>query len=140
VRDSDPDLTARDRLVGADEAALERDVVDLAGGGHVARGVEALVTVTALRVRDVGPEGADIREAADDGVFGAVSLAALLSADLRSGRPLADAEDHELGRVRRREANLADHSAVVDVVLRHRRAVAANEERIRAIPSASSSA
>ena len=40
---------------------------------------------------------------------------------------LADAEDDELGRVQRRHADQADQPAVVEIVLRHRRAVAADE-------------
>src|SRR5213082_3134058 len=43
-------------------------------------------------------------------------------------RPLADAEDHELGRVHGGHADQADQPAVVQVVLRHGGAVAAHEE------------
>src|SRR5690349_6117277 len=46
------------------------------------------------------------------------------------GRDLADSEDHELGRLDRGDADEADHAAVVEVVLRHRRPIAANEERL----------
>src|SRR5262245_47863969 len=42
-------------------------------------------------------------------------------------RPLADAEDHELRRLHRRYADQADHPPVVQVVLGHRGAVAADE-------------
>src|SRR3954454_19653514 len=45
-------------------------------------------------------------------------------------RPLADAEDDELGGAERRDADGADEPPVVEVVLRHRRAVAAHEESL----------
>ena len=45
-------------------------------------------------------------------------------------RLLLDAEDDELGRFDRRDADLADQPAVVDVVLGHGRAVAVDEERL----------
>ena len=48
------------------------------------------------------------------------------------GGPQADAEDDELGRLHRRDADHADQPAVVDVGLRHRRAVALDEERLLA--------
>src|SRR5205823_10504336 len=38
------------------------------------------------------------------------------------GRPLADPEDHELGGLDHGDADQADETAVVEVVLRHRRA------------------
>ena len=53
-----------------------------------------------------------------------------LSISFGVGGPLADAEDHELGRLDRRDADQADQPAVVEIVLRHRRAVAADEERL----------
>ena len=43
---------------------------------------------------------------------------------VRADGPLADAEDHELGRTQRRDADEDDEPAVDDVVLRHRGAVA----------------
>jgi hypothetical protein len=43
---------------------------------------------------------------------------------------LTDTEDHELGWVRRRDTDQTDESAVVDIVLRHRRAIAADEVRL----------
>src|SRR5881227_45414 len=45
-------------------------------------------------------------------------------------RPLADAEDHELRGPQRRDADQADEPPVVEVVLGHRRAVAADEVRL----------
>ena len=47
--------------------------------------------------------------------------------DFAISRPLADAEDHELGGLQRRDADQADQPAVVEVVLRHGRAVALHE-------------
>src|SRR4051812_46548952 len=47
-----------------------------------------------------------------------------------AGAPLADAEDDELGRLHRGDADLADEAAVVDVGLRHRRVVALDVERL----------
>src|SRR5438094_6312911 len=44
--------------------------------------------------------------------------------------PLADAEDHELRRLDRRHADEADEAPIVQVVLRHRRAIAAHEVRL----------
>src|SRR5262245_40034696 len=46
------------------------------------------------------------------------------------GRLLADAEDHELGGFDHRDADETDEPAVVEVVLVHRAAVAAYEERL----------
>src|SRR4051812_32100772 len=48
----------------------------------------------------------------------------------RVGGELADAEDHELRRLDRRDPDEADQPAVVEVVLRHRGAVAAHEVRL----------
>src|SRR5689334_6910037 len=48
----------------------------------------------------------------------------------RVGRELADPEDHELRRFGRRHPDQADQPTVVEVVLGHRRAVAADEERL----------
>src|SRR5258706_12492183 len=42
---------------------------------------------------------------------------------------LEDSEDYELGRTHRRDADLAYEAAIKDVVLRHRGAVAGDEER-----------
>src|SRR5688572_26358024 len=44
--------------------------------------------------------------------------------------PLTDAEDDEFGRPQRRDTDLADQAPVVEIVLRHRRAIAAYEERL----------
>ena len=49
---------------------------------------------------------------------------------IRVRRPQADAHDHELGGLHRRDADHADQPAVVDVGLRHGRAVALDEERL----------
>src|SRR5689334_12510113 len=56
------------------------------------------------------------------------AIACLLA--LRLSGVLEDAEDHELGRPHRRDADLADQAPVEDVVLRHRGAVAGDEERL----------
>src|SRR5581483_2816284 len=45
-------------------------------------------------------------------------------------RQLAEAEDHELRGLDRRDADEADQSTAVDVTLGHRRPVAADEERL----------
>ena len=50
-------------------------------------------------------------------------------------RPLTDAEDDELGRPGRRHSDQAYKAAVVEVVLGHGRAVAADEERLLRLPS-----
>src|SRR3954447_2160281 len=55
------------------------------------------------------------------------SATAHASSDFAVGRPLADAEDDELGRTQRGDADQADQPPVIEVVLRHRRAVALDE-------------
>src|SRR6185295_2016874 len=67
---------------------------------------------------------------AEYGLLRNVGMVSLLASGLGVGRPLADAEDHELGRLHRRHADEADQAPVVVVVLGHRRAVAADEERL----------
>src|SRR5690242_5144261 len=52
------------------------------------------------------------------------------SLTLRLGRVLEHAEDHEFRRPDRGNADLANEPAVQDVVLRHRRAIAGDEERL----------
>ena len=47
--------------------------------------------------------------------------------DFAISRPLADAEDDELGGAQRRDANVADQPTVIEIVLRHSRAVALDE-------------
>src|SRR3954454_65044 len=66
--------------------------------------------------------------------YGRSRLAAMSRSLSRSlllcvARPLADPEDHELGRLQRRDADQADEAAVVEVVLRQRRPVAPDEVR-----------
>src|SRR5690606_30204345 len=46
------------------------------------------------------------------------------------GGLLTDAEDHELGGTQRRHAHEADQPPVVQIVLRHRRPIAADEVRL----------
>src|SRR5215472_15261281 len=46
------------------------------------------------------------------------------------GGPLPDAENHELGRLDGRHADQADQPAIVEIVLRHRAAVAEDEVRL----------
>src|SRR5437868_13636321 len=53
-----------------------------------------------------------------------------LSLLLPVGCPLADAEDDELGGTKRRDADETDETPVVEIILRHRRAVAAHEVRL----------
>src|SRR5688500_16344761 len=48
----------------------------------------------------------------------------------RAASPLADANDHELRRLYRCDADEQDQSTVVDVVLGHRRTVAPHEVRV----------
>src|SRR4051812_41038698 len=52
------------------------------------------------------------------------------SLDRAVSGPLTDAEDDELGGPQRRDANLADQPTVIEIVLVHRRAIAAHEERL----------
>src|SRR3954470_22101780 len=58
------------------------------------------------------------------------AIACLRSGELRVGGVLADAEDHELGRLGRCDPDQADQPPVVEVVLGHRRPVAADEVRL----------
>src|SRR5205085_2589525 len=62
--------------------------------------------------------------------YGLLRSAMAGSSRVGVGRPLADTEDDELRRIGRRHADQADQPAVVEVVLRHRGAVAAYEERL----------
>src|SRR5262249_39731062 len=57
----------------------------------------------------------------------AIARLPLGSDDRRVGRPLADAEDDELGGLCRCDADQADQPAVIQIALAHRRAVAADE-------------
>src|SRR5262252_3360255 len=56
-----------------------------------------------------------------------VAIAPFPSSAAGVGCPLPDAEDHELGRLDRGDADQADQPAVVEIVLRHGAAVAQNE-------------
>src|SRR5207237_5961784 len=102
-----------------------------------------------LGIADLKAESARVGEAADDCALGAVALRAAQrddevecavrvvakyrhdfsssTLDLRVGSPLADAEDYELGGLGRGQADEDDEPAVVEVVLRHGRSVAADE-------------
>src|SRR5437660_1613316 len=53
----------------------------------------------------------------------------------RAASPLADSDDHELGRLHRRHADDEDQPAVVDVVLCHRGPVALDEEGLLGGPA-----
>src|SRR4051812_47005916 len=54
----------------------------------------------------------------------------LVVVGVRAESPLTDADDHELGRPQRRDADKDDEPAVVDLLLRHRALVTPDEERV----------
>src|SRR5258706_2171752 len=80
------------------------------------------------------PPSATMKLKAPYGVSRKVGIAVLASGrrshTSRVAGPLADAEDYVFGGLGRRDADQRDHSAVVEIVLRHRRAVAMDEIRL----------
>src|SRR5215510_8438172 len=130
------------RLVGGN-AALAYDVAVLAHADKLAHvglhvGAFAIVDGIALRGEPAHFGERAARNAVDlnDEVEAAIGIDALVgghgTAPLVVGvrGPQADAHDHEFGRLHRGHAHEADQAALVDVRLRHGRAVAFDEERL----------